>query len=79
MQKIGQINAFGRERPVPTEAERKQLEKQQKQQERERGYQQLLELCRLGECNAAKQLAIRHSSWGYEVADGQVVERLEEF
>ncbi len=58
----------------------KEIEKRQGaklQYQKEEGYQQLAELCRLGEYDAAQQLANRNSSWGYEVVDGVVIEKID--
>lgn len=36
------------------------------------GYEQLTELCRLGEPNLAQQLLSQHPHWPYTIVDGQV-------
>lgn len=53
--------------------EREQLRQQQIQVDREQGYQQLAELCHLGEYDAAKHLARKNERWGYEIIEGMVV------
>jgi hypothetical protein len=77
MEKIGKIDFMdiGRPNISPKEIEKRQGAKLQYQ--KEEGYQQLAELCRLGEYDAAQQLAIRNSSWGYEVVDGVVIEKID--
>lgn len=75
MNRIGEINEFG-SFPLPlSEEERENRRRDRIQQEKEEGYQQLEELCRLGEYDAAKHLAKRNFRWGYEIIDGMVVER----
>ncbi len=61
-----------------SEAEREKLRREKFQQQKEEGYQQLAELCRLGEYDAAKHLANQNPIWGYEIVDGIVMERMEE-
>ncbi|MDY6781916.1 MAG: hypothetical protein SW833_05085 [Cyanobacteriota bacterium] len=78
MQQLGQIDALGKERPPLKEAKRKKLSQRHKQLERERGYEQLLHLCDLGEYDAAQHLAQKHPNWEYEIIEGEVVEVLQE-
>lgn len=77
MEKIDKIDFMdlGRHNISQKEIEKRQGAKLQKQ--KEEGYQQLAELCRLGEYDAAQQLAIRNSNWGYEVVDGVVMEKID--
>ncbi len=77
MQRISEIDPLGKERPNLSEAEREKLRQERLQRKREGGYQTLVELCHLGECDMAKQLANRNYSWGYEIVDGIVVERID--
>ena len=72
------IDGFGSAgRPPLSAKERQKLRQDKIQQQRESNYQLLAELCRLGEVDAAKQLANRNYSWGYEIVDGMVMERLD--
>jgi len=63
--------------PTLSAKEREKLRQEKIQQQQESNYQLLAELCRLGEEDAAKLLANRNYSWGYEVVDGEVRERLD--
>ena len=78
MKRISDINPLGIERHNPSNPEREKLRQQRLQHEKNLGFQQLTELCILGEYHMAKQLAARHYSWGYEIVDGVVVERMDE-
>lgn len=62
-------------RQMLTAAEREAHRHAARQQARRDGYEQLTELCRLGEAAMATQLAERHGDWGYEIVDGTVRER----
>lgn len=77
MEKIGKIDVMALGRPNISEQEKEKLQGAKLQQQKEEGYQQLAELCRLGEYHAAKQLADRNPQWGYEVVDGVVIERID--
>ncbi len=77
MEKIGKIDILALGRPNISQPEREKLKEAKLQQQKEDGYQQLVELCRLGEYHAAKQLADRNPQWGYEVVDGVVIERID--
>ena len=77
MEKIGKIDVMALGRPNSSPQEREKLQGAKLQQQKEDGYQQLVELCRLGEYHAAKQLADRNYQWGYEVVDGVVIEKLD--
>ncbi|MEG4508215.1 hypothetical protein QUA81_32015 [Microcoleus sp. F6_B4] len=77
MKRISEINPLGEERPNPSEEEREKLLQERLQRERDEGYQMLVELCNLGECDMAAQLANRNSNWGYEIVDGIVMERID--
>ena len=77
MESIRDIDALALGRPNLSDQEREQLRQAQLQQQKEEGYQYLVELCRLGEYDAANQLANRNSSWGYKIVDGVVMERLD--
>lgn len=74
MEKIGKIDFMALGRPNISQQEREKLQEAKLQQQKEEGYQQLAELCRLGEYDAAQQLASRNSNWGYEIVDGIVIE-----
>jgi hypothetical protein len=77
MKSIRDIDALALGRPNLSDEEREQLRQAQLQQQKEEGYQYLVELCRLGEYDAANQLANRNSIWGYKIVDGVVMERLD--
>ncbi|NES73379.1 MAG: hypothetical protein F6K24_53415 [Okeania sp. SIO2D1] len=74
MKKISHIDFLGKERPQPSTQKRKELQQMRINQEREVGYRELAQLCHLGEYDAAKHLAQRHSHWGYQIVDGEVTE-----
>ncbi|MGL5061485.1 MAG: hypothetical protein ACRC62_16040 [Microcoleus sp.] len=77
MQRISDINPLGEERQNISAAARAKLQQERLQRDRDAGYQKLVELCNLGEFDMAKQLADRNYNWGYEIADGMVMERIE--
>ena len=77
MQRISEIDVFGLERHSLSEQERKKLRQEILKQEKEEGYQKLVELCYLGEYDMAKQLANHHYNWEYEIVDGMVMERID--
>jgi hypothetical protein len=77
MKRIDKIDAFSLGRPPLSEKERENLNRAKFQQQKEDGYQHLTELCRLGEYDAARQLANRNRSWGYEIVGGEVIDRSE--
>lgn len=77
MQRISDINPLGEERSNPSQIAREKLRQQRLQREKDFGFQQLVELCNLGECEMAKQLAAKNYSWGYEIVDGVVIERID--
>ena len=77
MKHIGNIDPLVPGRPNLSEQEREHLSKARLQQQKEDGYQQLVELCLLGEYDAARQLANRNSSWGYQIVGGEVIERID--
>ena len=77
MERIGDIDAFLLGRSPLSEQEMKKLRQARHQQQKEDGYQHLTELCRLGEYDAARQLANRNPSWGYEIVGGEVMDKSE--
>lgn len=77
MKKIGEIDILGSGRPPLSPSEREKLNRQQAQQAKETGYQQLVELCYLGERERAQQLAHQNPHWGYEVVEGRVMEKID--
>jgi hypothetical protein len=77
MEKVGKIDFMDLGRPNISQKEIEKRQGAKLQQQKEEGYQQLAELCRLGEYDAAQQLANRNSSWGYEVVDGVVIEKID--
>lgn len=77
MKRIHDIDAIAFGRPPLSEEEREQLRRAKLQQQKEEGYQYLVELCRIGEYDAAQQLANRNLRWGYKIVDGVVMEKLD--
>jgi hypothetical protein len=77
MKSIRDIDALAFGRPNLSDQDREKLRQAQIKQQKEEGYQLLVELCRLGEYDAANQLANRNSIWGYKIVDGVVMERLD--
>ncbi|XWK90945.1 MAG: hypothetical protein U7127_13140 [Phormidium sp.] len=75
MEKINKIDGFSLGRMPLSPRERDNLRRERWQKQREEGYQLLAELCRLGEYDAARILANKNSSWGYEIVDGEVMEK----
>jgi hypothetical protein len=57
MQRIGDIDVFKSGRRMLSAAARENLHKAKLQEQKETGYQQLAELCALGEYDAAKLLS----------------------
>ncbi|MBE9116185.1 hypothetical protein IQ249_09785 [Lusitaniella coriacea LEGE 07157] len=78
MEKIGAIDAWTKGRSPLPDAKREKLESQNALKQKEEGYEQLRELCRLGEYDLATQLANRFPDWGYRISDGIVVEQIED-
>jgi biopolymer transport protein ExbB/TolQ len=72
-QHLSEIDPLASSRQSLSQAERVRAQKEREEREKLEGYQQLVELCVLGEYDAAKQLAQHHSNWGYQVIDGEVV------
>lgn len=77
MQRISEIDVLDLGRESLSQEEREKLRREKYQQERDNGYQQLVELCYLGEYDAAKQLANRNYRWGYEIVDGMVLDTID--
>ena len=75
MKKISEIDAFALGRSPISEKEREKLQQNKLQMERENGYQKLLELCAIGEYEAARILTNNNPNWGYQIIDEEVVER----
>lgn len=78
MKRIEDIDALALGRRKLSYEEREKLRWERYQREKEEGYEQLAELCRLGEYDAARHLANRNPSWGYEIVDREVMERMDE-
>jgi DNA-binding FadR family transcriptional regulator len=72
MKKLSEIDAFAPTRSPLTPQERRQIQQQQQQTEKEQGYQFLVELCEMGEIDAARHWAARHVNWGYEIVNDRV-------
>ena len=75
MKRVSDINPLGVERQSPSDKERQKLRQERLERDKNLGFQQLIELCSWGEYGMAKELAARHSSWGYEIVDRVVVEQ----
>ncbi|MGB0562229.1 MAG: hypothetical protein ACPGVO_10545 [Spirulinaceae cyanobacterium] len=75
MKPLPQIDPLQPGRPQPSPAQQLRLRRAQHQRDRTQGYEQLTELCRLGELDLAQQLARRHPAWGYQIVDGMVIEQ----
>ncbi|NEO88266.1 MAG: hypothetical protein F6J87_29015 [Spirulina sp. SIO3F2] len=75
MQRLPQIDPLQPGRPEPKPSQRQALRRAQQQRDRLAGYEQLTELCRLGEVDLAQQLARQNPGWGYQIVDGIVVEQ----
>jgi hypothetical protein len=73
MEQAGNFDCLNPSRPPLADEEWEKLRQQKIQADREQGYQQLTELCHLGEEDAAKHLARKNSRWGYEIIEGMVV------
>lgn len=73
MQRISEIEALEVGRKMLSNPERAKKQKEQREQERVAGYQQLVELCLFGEDDAARILAGQHPDWGYKIVGGQVM------
>lgn len=78
MKRLSKIDLLGQERPPLSAQEREKLRQARIQQAKEAGYQQLVELCALGEYDAARHLANRNPAWGYQVIEGEVTEKIED-
>ena len=78
MKKLFQIDFTTEGRSELSPKEREKIRQAKRERDRQEGYEQLSELCRLGEIDAAKQLLSRNSRWGYEIIDGVVLEKLED-
>lgn len=74
MKKISNIDPFASGRPNLSGQERERWRQAKSQQQKEEGYQMLVELCRICEYDAARHLANKNYNWGYEIIDGEVVE-----
>lgn len=77
MKKLSDIDFGGKERSPLTPEQRNAIAQQRQQEQREQGYAWLKHLCSMGETDMAKQEALRHPEWGYEIIDNQVVEQLD--
>ncbi|MEY3870466.1 MAG: hypothetical protein ACRCT1_04145 [Microcoleaceae cyanobacterium] len=75
MEKIANIDPLGKERNMLSDGEREKKTYQRVLQEKEKGYQLLVELCLLGEYNYAQQLAQKNPHWGYCILEGEVIEK----
>lgn len=73
MKKISNIDPFASGIANLSDEQREKLHQAKYQQQQEEGYQKLVELCRISEYDAARQLANRNPNWGYEIAAGEVI------
>jgi hypothetical protein len=78
MKPIGEINPLIPGRPMLPYRKREKLRAAKHQEQKENGYQILVEFCRMGEYDAARHLANQHPSWGYEILDGEVGEKIDD-
>ena len=78
MERVDRIDALQPGRPMMSPAERKEAAEGRQENEREWGYQLLVQLCAIGEPDAARQLSQQHPEWGYEISDGWVRQGLAE-
>jgi hypothetical protein len=78
MKSIGDIDPLIPERPMLPYRERQKLRSARSQQQKHNGYQILVEFCHMGEYDAARQLANKNPSWGYEIIDGEVMEKIDD-
>lgn len=72
MEKLDQIDPLLPSRAPASPEQRRCAQQAAAEAARTDGYAWLLELCRLGESNRARQLASAHPEWGYEIVDGTV-------
>ena len=75
MKRINRIDGLSLGRKPLSSKERDYLRQEKLQNQKEEGYQLLAEFCRLGEYDVARNLANKNSSWGYEIVDGEVMEK----
>lgn len=75
MKKLSEIDAFVMGRKPPSDREREKLRQQRLGEERDAGYQKLLDLCAVGEYEAARILADKNFQWGYQIVGKEVIER----
>lgn len=74
MKSLSNIDPWQSGRPPSQSKQRRALGRIRRERDHVAGYEQLTELCRLGEVERAKQLAYQHSAWGYQIVDGMVIE-----
>ncbi|OCR01533.1 hypothetical protein BCD67_18750 [Oscillatoriales cyanobacterium USR001] len=77
MKQISDINPLDLGGEPLAEKARAKLRRERFEQEKENGYQLLVELCYLGEYDMAKQLANKNQKWGYQIVDGVVMDRID--
>lgn len=73
MEPLRFVDPTQRGRPKLTEGERDRLRQVMQAQAQLEGYDQLTELCRIGEPEMANRLAMQHPEWGYAIQFGVVV------
>ncbi|TVQ56127.1 MAG: hypothetical protein EA366_10095 [Spirulina sp. DLM2.Bin59] len=73
MESLGLIDPTQWGRRQLTDQERDRLRQVLQDQARLEGYDQLRELCRIGEPEMAHRLAAQHPEWGYGIQFGVVV------
>jgi len=77
MEPLHQIDPLLPGRPKSSLEQRRKQAQEQRELEKQEGYQKLLDLCAIGELEAAQRLAAAYPHWGYEIIDGWVSDRTE--
>lgn len=73
MERLGFVDLTQPGRPELTAGERDRLRQALQDQAQLEGYDQLTELCRIGEPEIASRLAAQHPEWGYGIQFGVVI------
>ncbi|MDJ1176532.1 hypothetical protein [Roseofilum capinflatum] len=77
MEPLHQIDPLLPGRPKSSPEQRRKQAQEQRELEKQEGYQKLIDLCAIGEIEAAQRLLAAHPHWGYEIIDGWVSDRTE--
>ncbi|MDJ1177609.1 hypothetical protein PJF56_01910 [Roseofilum sp. BLCC_M91] len=75
MKPVHQIDPLLPGRPQISPEQRRKQAQEQREMEKQAGYQKLIDLCAIGESEAAQRLAAAHPHWGYEILNGWVSDR----